>query len=674
MRKITKRFAVFLMLMLSLTVFSTEVSAYKTYDVVVHDDFSITFESMDSSINPYYLRIALRRDDEVTFTLYGIKEEYFTPGAYGEKNTIDAKALKEIVTSGEYVGEVEVTLYSLMAYGGYAYDSAKKDMSVLEQLPTLTNTRIEGTQVMWDPIIDDTADIYYSLMVNGYGPYLSDEPYYDISTTYNYNSRSVRITIGAIDKNAEKTRSSTYIDYYRLIDQVFWTGTNRIDFILVRDYFDVVDILNLDVVDSTGQLVLHKSLQKENLDLINVFSSTSHYLLKDHFVDEIKLNLVEGESYTLRISSGKDPYAKAVSVSQEILSQELIPPTNLGWDGIKFVWDHPQDNQIFNVKLAKVNDNGTYDYVSQSMTDENEFEYPDIIFNENQRYFFIIETRDLQGNISKLVKSPIIHYGKNELQLEGASAQDTYMFGETVTLEATIPNGKRFVKWESNLDLKIDLNQPQISFKMPGEKLTLKAVFEDEASYVLEVDGVTQLVLAGTNITLSAPKKEGELFQRWQSDYDFVLDLTQTDISFTMPNKNVSLKTIYKAYPEILEAKLTDTFTVKIKGELSDFKYVKVNDEVLSVDHYTLKQGSVILTLHKDYIASLKEGTYQVEIAMGDVHLKTNFVIQATHLEEKITVETLPQTGSSSQLVLSGYLLLVGALLIELFVNIMKTD
>jgi uncharacterized protein YjdB len=57
----------------------------------------------------------------------------------------------------------------------------------------------------------------------------------------------------------------------------------------------------------------------------------------------------------------------------------------------------------------------------------------------------------------------------------------------------------------------------------------------------------------------------------------------------------------------------SDVVSAKIDAELSSFKELRLNGEVVDSSNYTLTPGSTIITLHDDYLKTLTEGEYTFE-------------------------------------------------------------
>ena len=61
-----------------------------------------------------------------------------------------------------------------------------------------------------------------------------------------------------------------------------------------------------------------------------------------------------------------------------------------------------------------------------------------------------------------------------------------------------------------------------------------------------------------------------------------------------------------------------DNLTFRFSGELDKLEKVLVNDKELDKDNYILESGSIIVTLKKDYLDSLKDGNYTLKLVYND--------------------------------------------------------
>ena len=108
------------------------------------------------------------------------------------------------------------------------------------------------------------------------------------------------------------------------------------------------------------------------------------------------------------------------------------------------------------------------------------------------------------------------------------------------------------------------------------------------------------------------------------------------------------------------------TLTVRADGVFSKFKGVEVDGKLLIAGKdYTAKSGSTIVTLSKDYLATLSVGTHKLTVLFNDGSCETNFTVKAASDNNPGTAVTPdnttnnPQTGDHSGIVLAVVVLLV---------------
>lgn len=143
--------------------------------------------------------------------------------------------------------------------------------------------------------------------------------------------------------------------------------------------------------------------------------------------------------------------------------------------------------------------------------------------------------------------------------------------GELVTLVAPAVENKRFVKWTSTDVAEINnKTESKVTFTMPEKNVTVTAVYEDATpveppkpvDYTVTVEGgkaEPNKATSGTSIHVTAnPPKEGLRFSHWEStDAVQFQDAKNVETTFTMPNKDVTVKAVY----------VEEVYTVTVDGE-----------------------------------------------------------------------------------------------------------
>ena len=255
-------------------------------------------------------------------------------------------------------------------------------------------------------------------------------------------------------------------------------------------------------------------------------------------------------------------------------------------------------------------------------------------------------------------------YKKNTYTLTVDGVDEQRAFDEEVTVTAPKKDGYTFTGWEvTGLPADVDTSKATITFKMPANKVTLKAEYTENApeTYELKVtdaqvtlkDGgaVADLtaVPVGTELVVTAPEKEGYTFDSWEKNgLPADANIDGATITFTMPANNVTLKAKYIANaPETYELKVTDAqVTLKDGGAVADLTAVPVGTELKVTapekDGYTFAgwekdglpadaniDGATItfkmpankVTLNAKYIANAPE-TYELKVTDAQVTLK----------------------------------------------------
>ena len=255
-------------------------------------------------------------------------------------------------------------------------------------------------------------------------------------------------------------------------------------------------------------------------------------------------------------------------------------------------------------------------------------------------------------------------YKKNTYTLTVDGKDEPRVFDEDVTVIAQPVEGKTFTGWKvTGLPTDVDTSKATITFKMPANKVTLKAEYTENApeTYELKVtdaqvtlkDGgaVADLtaVPVGTELVATAPEKAGYTFDSWEKEgLPADANIDGATIAFKMPANKVTLNAKYIANaPETYELKVTDaTITLKDGGAVADLTAVPVGTELVATaaekDGYTFTgwtatglpananiDGATVtfkmpankVTLNAKYIANAPE-TYELKVTDAKVTLK----------------------------------------------------
>lgn len=148
--------------------------------------------------------------------------------------------------------------------------------------------------------------------------------------------------------------------------------------------------------------------------------------------------------------------------------------------------------------------------------------------------------------------------------------------GTEITMTAKPKTGYLFKEWASDEFELADMFAPEITFKMPAQNVELKAVFEKETLYTLNIEqdaanaGGTSYIVsekdlfrAGETVRVDAIAYEGHVFVEW-GETCTTFDLTDAQkqnsrLEFQMPAEDVNLTMTFKP--------ITYYFQIKIQGE-----------------------------------------------------------------------------------------------------------
>ena len=139
--------------------------------------------------------------------------------------------------------------------------------------------------------------------------------------------------------------------------------------------------------------------------------------------------------------------------------------------------------------------------------------------------------------------------------------------------------------------------------------------------------------------------------------------------------KEISLEdtVIAKLPPEIIEGKgqrvtagKKKELSFKSNAAASDFIRVELDGKTLDEKNYTVEEGSTVVTLKADYVATLSVGKHTIGIVSESGTAKTTFTVKAKAVVNDDTnpdtgAITSPQTGDNSNLAVWFSLLAVSA-------------
>ena len=233
-------------------------------------------------------------------------------------------------------------------------------------------------------------------------------------------------------------------------------------------------------------------------------------------------------------------------------------------------------------------------------------------------------------------------YKKNTYTLTVDGVDEQRDFEENVTVTAQPVEGKTFTGWEvTGLPTDVDTTKATISFKMPANKVTLKAQYKKN-TYTLTVDGVDEQRDFEENVTVTAQPVEGKTFTGWEvTGLPADVDTTKATISFTMPANNVTLKAQYtENAPKTYKLDVTDAkVTLKDGSDVADLTAVRVGTELVATadekDGYTFT-GWEVTGLPAD--VDTTKATISFTMPANNVTLKAQYTENAPETYElKVT-------------------------------------
>ena len=159
---------------------------------------------------------------------------------------------------------------------------------------------------------------------------------------------------------------------------------------------------------------------------------------------------------------------------------------------------------------------------------------------------------------------PLWKSRKFTLTVDGGSGSGSYKAGETVTIQAEVPEGSRFTGWVSDGVALTAEEQTEetLEIRMPSKKVTLTADSEEIAKYkvtVINRNGYGKTVVAGEylpgeTVTLQTVEttEDGGLgifiFTGWEDIAGTLeeVDLSTSSLTFSMPENDVEVEALYE--------------------------------------------------------------------------------------------------------------------------------
>lgn len=184
----------------------------------------------------------------------------------------------------------------------------------------------------------------------------------------------------------------------------------------------------------------------------------------------------------------------------------------------------------------------------------------------------------------------------------------------------TINPNEHFVLKENSLTINDEVISGT-SFRMPNKDVTISAEFIDKL-YSVSVEPT----LNGTVTASSLSNKYGstiELYilpnEGYEIDKIYVNNQEIKNKSFVLKGNSKVLVTFKESYSYEITNGLNQKYTGKdlifiIDGNYTLFSKILINDLELDSKNYLVKEGSTIITLKKEYLDTLDNGTYSLKV------------------------------------------------------------
>ena len=170
-----------------------------------------------------------------------------------------------------------------------------------------------------------------------------------------------------------------------------------------------------------------------------------------------------------------------------------------------------------------------------------------------------------------------------------------------------------------------------------GVSVTIKPgnTLQNPVVYSLKSDGSLSL--------LSADVKNGTVTFTTDGSPDYVLGEKESTIA-TLPPE------IIKGKGQSIVAGENKELSFTSNAAFSDFIRVELDGKTLDEKYYTVKEGSTVVTLKADYVATLSVGEHTIGIVSTNGTATTTFTVKAKTAVDNDTDS--PQTGDNSNMAL----------------------
>ena len=123
-------------------------------------------------------------------------------------------------------------------------------------------------------------------------------------------------------------------------------------------------------------------------------------------------------------------------------------------------------------------------------------------------------------------------------------------------------------------------------------------------------------------------KLEDEIIMTYDGSKEGALmKINNVGIYLLIDDKTVTYKFLDNTGNQTYYKKTDSTLTLKINADLSKFKSIYIDGNLVDSKNYSTKSGSTIITLKKDYMQSLSVGTHNIKVNFSDGEATTTVKI-----------------------------------------------
>jgi len=285
-------------------------------------------------------------------------------------------------------------------------------------------------------------------------------------------------------------------------------------------------------------------------------------------------------------------------------------------------------------QYAELMDGGLYVNVEEP-TNENISTYYDILYYKNvesttldpNETYYTYEGVNTVKKVETPVASEIINYYVEYEMPTSEEMEEEYVSVYQTLDEAVI---KRIKKDYDYIDVTIEAGKPYLVLYNENEEHV--DVYSTDGEKLLDnVKGFTYLSNE-LNIIFEDANNDGDIDKSivYNSDNKKIFELAQIPYLHELYNEdNYTLLSSELGLHELKEYKILEgnkqnykdkekDLTFRFSGEFALLDKVYLNNEELDSENYTAEEGSTIITLKKEYLNTLKDGSYKLKVTYND--------------------------------------------------------